>query len=129
MEKRNVACLTAAALLGAALTAGATQALAAPPLGDVVIKADRFDPELQRRVSYADLNLATKQGRHILDGRIFRTASNLCWELNGFDTDKCTDEAIESTDDQVALAVQRAKRRLAGLPVGPAVAITMVIGH
>ncbi len=65
----------------------------------------------------------------MLDRRIWRTASNLCFDLNGFDGQfGCTSDAIHSTDDQVAAAIQRAKLQMAGLPVGPAVAISMVIG-
>ena len=36
--------------------------------------------------------------------------------------------AIRSTANQVAQAIDRAKRQLAGLSVGPPVAIEMVIG-
>lgn len=130
MESRKIACLTAAIVMGLSVVgiAGASAAVA-PPLQDVVIKGERIDPSLQRTVSYRDLNLAFAPGQRVLKNRIFRTASGLCWELNGlYGVDRCTSDAVDSTKGQVAEAVTRAKRQMAGLPVGPAVAISMVIG-
>ncbi|GAA4014627.1 hypothetical protein GCM10022280_11430 [Sphingomonas swuensis] len=128
MNDRKVACIAAALFLGTVLTAGATDSLAAPR-PDIVVKAPQIDPELQRTVSYADLNLALKQDQRRFDWRIHRTANSLCFDINGYDNDLCTRSAIESTDDQVAAAIDRAKRKMAGLPVGPAIAISMVIGN
>ena len=129
MESRKVACLSAAIAMGLSLVGIAGAAAAARPLQDmVVVKGERIDPELQRRVSYADLNLAFRPGQKILASRIRSTANGLCWDLNGpFNNDRCTVDAIDSTKGQVAAAVARAKRQIAGLPVGPAVAISMVI--
>lgn len=128
MESRKFACLTAAIAFGLSLV-GIAGAAAAGPVRDVVVKGERIDPDLQRRVSYADLNLAFRPGQKILASRIRSTANGLCWDLNGpFNTDRCTIDAIDSTKLQVAAAVERAKRQMAGLPVGPAVAISMVIG-
>lgn len=126
MDNRKFACMVAAAFLGVTLTAGATNALAGPR--DVVVEGKRIDPHLQRTVSYRDLNLAERPGQKILKGRIHRTASNLCFDLNGMFTADCTWNAVRSTDDQVAQAIDRAKRQSAGLSVGPPVAIAMVIG-
>ncbi len=108
------------------LTAGATNAFAGPR--DVVVQGTRIDPELQRTVSYRDLNLAELFGQKTLKGRIYRTASSLCFDLNGPYSGDCARGAVRSTDDQVAQAIDRAKRQMAGLPVGPAIAISMVIG-
>jgi UrcA family protein len=120
--------MVAAGFIGIGLTASATHAFAQPPQG-VVVEGKRIDPELQRRVSYADLNLAQKTDQRTLRGRIFRTAGDLCFDLNGYDNyDSCRSDAVHSTDDQFAAAVARAQRQMAGLPVGPAVAISMVIG-
>lgn len=129
MESRKFACLTAAIAMALSLV-GVAGASAARPLQEtVVVKGERIDPELQRRVSYADLNLAFRPGQKILAARIRNTANGLCWDLNGpFNNDRCTSDAVLSAKDQVAAAVDRAKRQMAGLPVGPAVAITMVIG-
>ena len=127
MDNRKFACMAAAAFLGVTLTAGATNALAAPR--DIVVKGERVDPELQRTVSYRDLNLAERPGQRTLKGRIYRTASSLCFDLNGpYAADGCTRDAVQSTDDQVAQAIDRAKRQMAGLSVGPPILIAMVLG-
>ena len=55
MNTSKIACMFAAGLLGLGLTAAASGADAKRP-GDVTVTAT--DPALQRRVSYADLNLA-----------------------------------------------------------------------
>jgi UrcA family protein len=94
-----------------------------------VVKGKRIDPETQRAVSYADLNLAFRPDQKVLRKRIHSTASQLCYDLNGNDGRwYCTSDAVSSTDDQFAAAVERAKLRMAGHQVGPAIAITMVIG-
>lgn len=128
MDSRKFACLVAAGFLGVGLVGAATQTAAAPQ-ADVIVRGESIDPELQRKVFYGDLNLAFVPGQKKLSRRIFRTASDLCLDLNGMSGhDDCTDDAVNSTDDQVAAAVQRAKRQMAGLPAGPAVAIAMIIG-
>jgi UrcA family protein len=127
MDSRKIVCITAAGFVGLGLVSAATSAAAKPR--DVVVTGKRIDPELQRRVSYADLNLALRPDQRVLNGRIFTTAHQLCWDVNGFDADQdCTYDAVDSTDDQVAAAIDRAQRKMAGLPVGPAVAISMVVG-
>lgn len=132
MESRKVACLVAAGFLSASLTAAAASADAkqSRPLKEVVVEGKRFDPETQRRVSYADLNLASSPDQRTLRGRISSTARGLCSDLGyGFREDwGCRDDAIRSTDDQVALAISRAQDKLAGRAVGPAIAISMVVG-
>ncbi|MCW3797271.1 UrcA family protein [Sphingomonas sp. BN140010] len=129
MESRKIACILAAGFIGLGLTASATGAFAKSPKGDVVVEARRIDPETQRVVRYDDLNLAFRSDQKKLNGRIWHTASRLCYALNGdLNHMGCTGDAINSTDEQVAAAIQRAKLRMAGLPVGPAVAISMVIG-
>ncbi len=126
MDNRKLACMAAAGFLGVTLTAGATNAFAGPR--DVLVQGTRIDPELQRKVSYSDLNLAERPGQKALKGRIHRTASSLCFDLNGPFASECTWSAVRSTDDQVAQVIERAKRQLAGLSVGPPIAIAMVIG-
>ena len=127
MDNRKLACMVAAGFLGVTLTAGATNAFAGPR--DVVVQGTRIDPELQRKVSYSDLNLAEQPGQKTLKHRIYRTASGLCFDLNGsYYLEKCTRGAVQSTKDQVAQAIDRAQRQMAGLSVGPAIAISMVIG-
>lgn len=125
IHNRKVACMTAAGLLGILLTS-ATESAAAS-LSRVVVEAPRIDPKLQRRVSYHDLNLAQYRDQKVLWKRIGRTAHDLCYDLNWVEEETCPRNAIRSTRDQVAAAVQRAQLRMAGLPAGADVAISMVI--
>lgn len=129
MQKRTIPCLIAASFLGVTLTFGASHALAAEPPLDVVIEAKKFDPDTQRTVTYKDLNLTVRADRRALNGRIFRTARELCTAMNGWESSDCTNFAVRSTDDQVQAAIDRAYRKLAGLPVGPAVRISMAIAN
>jgi len=127
MDNRKLACLVAVGFLGVTLSAGATNAFAGPR--DVSVQGTRIDPALQRKVSYDDLNLTERSGRKALESRIFQTAGGVCFDLNGlYYHDKCTRDAVQSTDEQVAQAIERAQRQMAGLAVGPAIAISMVIG-
>jgi UrcA family protein len=124
MENRKIACLFAAGFIGVSLTAAATDVQAKSPRTIVV---QGVDPELQRRVSYTDLNLAKKSGQRALRVRISYTASDLCHDINGFDDGTCYNFAVDSTRDQVKAAIARAERQMAGLAVGPPIAISMVI--
>jgi UrcA family protein len=125
IHKQKVACMTAAGFLGILLvTAAATPAFSQ---SRVVVEAPRIDPALQRRVSYRDLNLAQVRDQNRLRGRIYRTAHELCFDINRIEEKHCPSMAIRSTRDQVAAAIQRAELRMAGKPAGPDVAITMVI--
>jgi UrcA family protein len=129
MDRRNVACLCAAVFVGLGLTAAAANAQ--PPMRDVVVEGKRFDPETQRVVRYGDLNLAFRPDQKMLLRRISTTARGLCNDLGYRDIDEhwiCRNDAIHSTDDQVAAAIKRAQDKLAGRAVGPQVAISMVIG-
>jgi UrcA family protein len=127
MDNRKFACWVASGFLGVTLTAGATTAFGAPR--DVLVQGPRIGPELQRTVAYQDLNLAEHFGQKTLKKRIYRAASGVCFDLNGtLFGDSCTRDAVHSTDDQVVQAIDRAKRQMAGLAVGPAVAISIVIG-
>lgn len=129
MTSRKYACIAAAAFVGFGLTASATEALSQRPVPDVIVKGPKIDPETQRVVRYGDLNLAYASDQRTLRGRIWKTANNLCFDLNGFNgLQDCSRDAVHSTDDQVAAAIDRAKRQMAGLSVGPAVSISMVIG-
>lgn len=126
MDSRKFACMFAAGLISLTLVGTATNAAVKPR--DVVVVGDKSDPEVQRKVFYADLNLASKPGRKVLASRIWATGRDLCFDLNGYTSiDACTTGAIHSTDHQVAAAIKRAERKMAGLPVGPAVAISMTI--
>ena len=127
MNTRNIACMTAAVFVGGGLTVSATHAFAASPTS-IVVAAKPIDPALQRRIAFADLNLAVRPDQTVLKRRIWRTAGELCLDLNGYLNDsQCRRFAFNSTRGQFAAAVARAKRKVAGLPIGPAVNISMVI--
>ena len=118
--------MLAAGIIGFGVTAAATTADAKPRLGDITVTG--VDPALQRKVSYSDLNLAVKPGQRALKYRISHTAGDLCLDINGWDDGTCRRFAIDSTRDQVAQAIDRAEKRMAGIAVGPPIAISMVIG-
>ncbi|MEO6361412.1 MAG: UrcA family protein [Sphingomicrobium sp.] len=127
MESRRLACFVAAGFIGVTLITAATQSTAKGP---IVVHGQRPVPEIQRRVSYADLNLAFNHDQQRLNRRISGTAKSLCYDLHGLHGDwSCANYAVRSTEGQVADAIERAQRKMAGLPVGPAVAISMVIGN
>jgi UrcA family protein len=124
MDNRKLACITAVGFIAVGLS---TTAIAKPPA--VVVEGKRFNPITQRLVSYADLNLAYQADQRTLNHRISSTADGLCYDLGYYVGDLvCTHDAIHSTDAQVAAAIARAQARMAGLTVGPAIAITMVGG-
>ena len=126
MDSRKLACILAAGL-GLNLVGTATSASADP--GDVVVVGNRFDAEIHRKVSYTDLNLALAADQKALGRRISQAAWDICSDLSGPDyLGSCTSDAIASTDHQVTVAIDRAQREMAGLSVGPAVAISMAIG-
>lgn len=128
MDSRKIACGVAAVFIGTALAASSTQAFA-QTRDPLIVSAPKFDAETQRRVSYADLNLASRPAQRVLQRRIFHTSGDLCMELNGaFQFETCRYDAIRSTDSQVAAAIERARRQMAGLPVGPAVTIAIAVG-
>ena len=126
MNIRKFVCMLAAGFISVTLVGAATTAAAKSR--DVLVIGKKIDPELKRKVAYADLNLAFKPAQKVLGRRISDAAWNLCLDLNGRTSiDTCTNHAIHSTDQQVAAAIDRAERKMAGLPVGPAIAISIVI--
>ena len=129
MDSLKSACFAAAIFIGLGLTA--VTAGARPTGQEVVVEGKRYDPEFQRLVRHSDLNLAFKTDQRVLMRRLSTTARRLCGDLGHYRPDEnwmCKSNALDSTDDQVAAAIARAKDKLAGKPVGPAVAISMVIG-
>jgi len=132
MESRKIAFMVAAGFIGLGLTAAAASAADAKPRASTVtVEGKRFDPQTQRRVSYADLNLAFKPQQRVLHARIVKTSNNLCEDLGYWflaERSGCARDAIHSTDGQVAAAIQRAVDQMAGREVGPAIAISIVAG-
>ena len=97
----------------------------------MVVEGKRFDPETQRIVRFGDLNLASRPDQKVLMRRISATARGLCSDLGYLDLSEsftCANQAVHGTDDQVAAAITRAQDKLAGRAVGPAIAISIVVG-
>ena len=129
MNGRNIATTFAACFIGLGITAAAADAR--PPSGEVVVEGKRFDPLTQRIVRYGDLNLASRPDQKLLTRRISAAARGLCADVGNvgfFEVWHCQNQAVDSTDDQVANAIFRAQEKLAGRVVGPAIAISIVIG-
>jgi len=128
MNGRNTASLCAAVVIGLGLTAVAANAR--PPARDVVVEGKRLDPQTQRVISHGDLNLAVRRDQRMLLHRISTSARDLCYDLDHWEfgaNRACTYDATRSTDDQVAAAIERAKRKMAGEVVGPEIAIAVAI--
>ena len=70
-------------------------------------------------VSYADLNIASAAGRHVLEGRVVRAASDLCLEsrrqsLSEFAAQhRCFSVAMAKARVDIDIAVARASGQLA----------------
>lgn len=133
MDARKIACITAASFIGTMMISAVTSPVNAQnPNRELVVTGERIDPNLQRRVSYRDLNLVFPLAQKTLKSRISRTASGLCYEINDGQDDfgACRSFAVRGTRPQVDAAIERAHLRMAGKAVGPDLAITMVItGH
>ena len=95
--------------------------LAHAALGSVAERVLRGAPSpvlIVRHVSYADLNLATKEGAKILDRRVGSAVSDVCVEANDGDNGsfdfkvgmlRCSASAWNQARPQIDLAVQRAR--------------------
>ncbi|MFC7537106.1 UrcA family protein [Sphingomonas sp. GCM10030256] len=132
MDGRKIASAAAASFVALALAASATAVLGAPPKGhDIIVEGRRIDPDFQRIVSYKDLNLALASDRKALKRRINGTARDLCDDLgyiSFYENGACSWDAVRSTDGQFAAAVKQAQMRVAGLAIGPPVAMLVVVG-
>lgn len=123
------ACVVALGAAAAAAPAAAQYAYSAYDHGSNVASVDEMvvagrhryggPNTLSRRVSYADLDLATYAGREALRYRVRMTARDICRELgesrgNGSPLVRsCEDDAVRSARTQVRYAVARAEQRSA----------------
>ena len=97
---------------GAGLTAFAPDAMARS--GPIVVVAPRADTDVPtRRVSYADLNLASMSGQNTLNSRVGYAVNSVCTESNlSFDyyhMHNCKNFAWSGARPQIDRAVQRAR--------------------
>jgi UrcA family protein len=126
MDVRKIACWGAAGFIGVLLVTATASAYEGPRNApqDLVVQGHRLQPN-ERAVSYADLNLAYRPQQRVLHGRIVRAADQICWALNSSlgSVDECSRDAVDNTRPQVNAAIQRAKLRMAGMPIPPDVAV------
>ena len=99
----------------------------------VVITAPELDPELPtRRVTYADLNLASVSGERTLMRRVSGAVREVCYEAvpdgKSFDVTGCRKVAWDGANPQIDRALQRAREIAAtGRSSIAAAAITLSI--
>jgi UrcA family protein len=120
---------------GAILVATAAIGVTASPVharsSRAVVVIAHPDDIVTRRISYADLNLASSPGERTLNRRIGYAVTNLCDEAIGrsvieFNYKNCTSGAWRDARPQVVLAVQRAQEIAAtGTSLIAATAITI----
>jgi UrcA family protein len=125
-------------ILGAAVAALTPILLVSPASAnprDVTITARAADAEqLQKRVSYRDLNLAVSEGQRTLHHRVRRATAFVCAPLfsgGSYDRDyhDCRDYAWNGAKPQMTQAIRRAEEiALAGRSSIPPVAIAVVAG-
>ena len=115
MDARKISCLCAAGLIGSLLITAASAAEPRQSRPDLVVKAPRIDAATQRKVSYADLNLALQPGQKVLKHRIFVAANGICNSINSNYTavGDCLRFAVDKTRPQVKAAIRRAELRMA----------------
>ena len=115
-----VACAVAAASFSVPALAQST----------VEVEGHRIDPENQRIVPYADLNLATVYGEKKLMSRIRFAVRDLCVEginyspIDAADVRLCRSQAWSSARPQLDRALAEA-RSVAGIPSGSRTAMTI----
>jgi len=129
MNVRKFTCMTAATIVGLSLSFGATSPVhSAQP---VVVEGQRyFDPEIQRVVHYADLNLSDASGQKLLIRRVDYAVNDLCagnqsWrplEAN-LAIRQCSKSAWASANPQITAAFERGKS--GGYIAATAVTITV----
>jgi UrcA family protein len=99
------------------LTASGVALFAAPISAKAPIVVTGDPDRIERRVSYADLNLAAVAGQRSLNRRVTTAISSLCLEATGgldrnlsskFNMNKCGHSAWTQARPQIAQAVQRA---------------------
>lgn len=124
------------AFAAVAITAGAFTLVSSPAFAKdrpVLVLAD--SDVMTRRISYADLNLASASGERTLKHRVSRGINGLCFDATGgqdgqFTTNlarmKCSKTAWGQARPQMANAAQRARDiALTGTSTIAAVAITI----
>ena len=120
------------------VTAGPAALIATPAFAQnrsVVVTAPRDDLVPTRRVTYADLNLASLSGEKALNRRVGAAVLGVCKESVGlqplpFVEQSCREWAWHGAKPQIARAVQRAREIAStGTSSIAAASIAISIGH
>lgn len=104
------------AAAAAVLAAGSAVVIAAGPAQakDITVYAEPIDDALTRRVSYADLDLASEQGQAKLNGRVSQAVSFVCspFDARGADRSRasCKKVAWLGARPQITRATERARQ-------------------
>jgi UrcA family protein len=132
------ALLICASRLVAAAGIGAVAApVDARPSDPVFVTAEQSD-YVTRRVSYADLNLASASGQRSLHGRVRGAVRGVCTEVTGGgatsiylrDYARCSTEAWGGARPQITRAIKRAQDiALTGSSTIASTAITITFAH
>ena len=131
MMKYAKALVACGAILAAAAAIGVTASPVHARAPNSVVVVAHPEEFVTRRISYADLNLATPPGARTLNRRVGSAVTSLCDEAIGGDTTdfpykNCTYGAWRDARPQVALAVRRARDIAAtGISVIAAAAISI----
>jgi UrcA family protein len=107
--------------------------------GRPIVVTSSSENLIVRRVSYADLNLASATGEKVLNRRVGSAVGSLCREATGSDTRslnvsismiRCSDQAWTGARPQIERALQRAHEIAAtGSSAIAAVAITISLSE
>jgi UrcA family protein len=114
MDMRKITCVAAATFVGSLLILSATAPVHAQPL--VVEGHHYFDPQIQRVINYADLDLANPSGQKRLLHRVSSAVDDLCAVNDSLasrdmfgETRNCSTAAWNSATPQIRAAVDGAK--------------------
>jgi UrcA family protein len=111
MFKKVILAAASVAITGAGMIAMAPEALAKEQTATVTAIND---PDvITRRISYADLNLASLQGETTLNRRVGAAVGSLCYEMfpgaPSFWNNRCRNTVLNDARPQMESAVMRAR--------------------
>lgn len=132
MNYAKALAMCGAALIAATAIATTATPVHARPLNNVTVVARPGDYAL-RRVSYADLNLASRPDVRVLNHRVDYAVNDVCTEVTAqtyqFTMQECANDSWNRARPQINLAVRRAREIAAtGSSTIAAVGITVGLG-
>jgi UrcA family protein len=125
MDARKVACVAAAAFIGALLIGAATNPVEAQTVGSHPVTVVAHATPNTRVVPYGDLALNTRDGRHMLAHRVGIAVSEVCPNFDDaigpYDVAFCQASAWKGAEPQMKRALRGA---LSGQPLAMSIEIT-----